>query len=117
MARERALRFRGRLSAKDAPDVVLERVQALRRELAATEQDTLDTKHLDPYCDALKKSEFLQHPRAAVRASVACCLSDMLRLYAPNAPFSEAEIAQIFAQFLAQLTEPGSSLADRDAEL
>ena len=114
MAR-RTLRFAGRLRAQDAPDAALERVDALRRELAAIEQDTIDTTQLDPHCDALKRREWLQHPSAAVRAAVACCLADMLRLYAPNAPFSESEITQIFAQFLTELTADGGGVADRDA--
>lgn len=111
----RRLRFRGRLSASGGADAVLERVQSLRKELAAIEQDTMDTSELDAHCDALKQKDLLQHKNKRVRASVACCLSDMLRLYAPNAPFSEGEIAQIFAQFLAQLTDPDTGLGARDA--
>ena len=108
----RRLRFRGRLSASGGADAVLERVQSLRKELAAIEQDTMDTSELDAHCDALKQKDLLQHKNKRVRASVACCLSDMLRLYAPNAPFSEGEIAQIFAQFLACLLYTSPSPRD-----
>ncbi|WFC99456.1 Sister chromatid cohesion protein pds5 [Malassezia yamatoensis] len=117
MARERALVFREKLHAKDAPEKLLRNLKTLQKELAEIEQETIDTKRLDPYCDQLKKSDFLNHKHAAVRAAVACCLSDMLRLYAPNAPFSEAEISQIFTQFLKQFTTKGHSLVDRDTAL
>lgn len=51
------------------------------------------------------------HKDKAVKANVACCLADMLRLFAPNAPFTPAELCDIFQFFLHQLTMPQAGLS------
>ena len=87
------LRFRGRLYQQGiSEDAQLKRVRALRRELAEIEQGAIDRALLDGYCKELVKPALLAHSDEAVRASVACILADMLRLYAPEAPFSSSEI-------------------------
>ncbi|PKI82918.1 hypothetical protein MVES_003169 [Malassezia vespertilionis] len=81
-------------------DAVLDRVRTLRRELAEIGQGAIATTALDPYCKELIKPSLLRHRDRAVQVQVACILSDMLRLYAPNAPFTPAELKSIFQRFL-----------------
>ena len=84
VAARQQLRFRGRLQGAD--------VRTLQHELSELEQGAVDAAALDPYCQAILKPAFLRHKDPAVRAGAACVLADMLRLYAPDAPFSPAEI-------------------------
>lgn len=45
----------------------------------------------------------LSHKDKGVRAYVACCLSDMLRITAPDAPYTEAQLKDIMLFFVRQL--------------
>lgn len=43
------------------------------------------------------------HADDEVRLLVACCLADVLRIYAPSAPFDSDVLHQVFRLFIAQL--------------
>ncbi|WFD33122.1 Sister chromatid cohesion protein pds5 [Malassezia sp. CBS 17886] len=114
---ERQLRFRGRLSSSGAtPEVLQKRLKELRKELADTEQGAIDTALLDGYCRELVKPALMRHRDPGIRARIACIMADMLRLYAPNAPFSTHEIESIFRFFLDQLTESPGLTDPADAD-
>ena len=38
---------------------------------------------------------FLQHPSKDVQLLVACCIADVLRVYAPEAPYKEPEQVKV----------------------
>ncbi|KAF8726601.1 hypothetical protein AX14_007667 [Amanita brunnescens Koide BX004] len=44
------------------------------------------------------------HKDRGVKAYAACCLADVLRLYAPDAPYTQPELLDIFQFFFRQLT-------------
>ena len=89
----RQLRFKGPLHAPGAPAGELHaRLKALQKELAEVPQGDMDAKQLHPYCQELIKPSVLRHKDKGVQAAAACILADILRLYAPNAPFSATEI-------------------------
>lgn len=51
----------------------------------------------------------LSHKDLGVQSLVACCLSDILRIYAPDAPYTDFQLADIFKLFIKQfrrLSEP-----------
>ena len=89
----RQLQFRGPLNKTGISAAELhERLREFQKELSETAQGDLDTSQLDAYCQELIKPTFLRHKHKGIQAIVACILADMLRLYAPNAPFSSLEI-------------------------
>lgn len=89
----RQLQFHGPLIKTGVSAAELhERLREFQKELSETAQGDLDTSQLDTYCQELIKPTFLRHKHKGIQAIVACIFADMLRLYAPNAPFSSVEI-------------------------
>lgn len=74
----------------------------------------MDTKSLDAVNRQLISSVILHHkeyvirlpshPSRGVKAYAACCLADLLRLYAPDAPYTGDELRDIFQFFIVQIT-------------
>lgn len=52
----------------------------------------------------LVDNSILLHKNQGVKAYAACCISDVLRLYAPDAPYREDELRDIFQFFVKQLS-------------
>ncbi|KAJ2888120.1 Sister chromatid cohesion protein pds5 [Coemansia asiatica] len=75
----------------------------LSKDLNNLEQETIDTHSLDSITRQLLAPALLKHKESGVVAYVTCCISDILRLYAPEAPYSDDEIKQIFNVFIDQL--------------
>ncbi|KAM0752186.1 ARM repeat-containing protein [Meredithblackwellia eburnea MCA 4105] len=94
------LAFNKSLVAKGTPaSEQLKRLRELHRQLANFEQDNVDTKSLDDVAKQLISHTLLLHKDRSVKAYTACCLVDILRLYAPEAPYTQAELKDLF-QFL-----------------
>ena len=71
--------------------VVSERTTELRKlheELAKMEQGVVDKNSLMTSAKELCTTALLQHKDNGVKALVACCLADMLKLHAPDAPYT-----------------------------
>ncbi|KAJ3074148.1 hypothetical protein HDU98_011997 [Podochytrium sp. JEL0797] len=79
------------------------RLKTLHTALASFEQETVDTSSLAATAKQLVSASLMQHKDKAVKSLAACCLADILRLFAPDAPYSEDELKQIFTLFIAQL--------------
>lgn len=78
---------------KGCPNAELQkRLRALHEELAEIDQDLIDTTSLDSVAKALLAPALLLHKERGVKAYLACCLADILRLYAPEAPYTQAEL-------------------------
>jgi sister-chromatid-cohesion protein PDS5 len=58
------------------------------------EQENVDLVSLEPLNGQLLR--LVHHKDKGVLAFVSCLLADILRLYAPNAPFNANELAVIF---------------------
>ncbi|EPQ30988.1 uncharacterized protein PFL1_01177 [Pseudozyma flocculosa PF-1] len=96
---------RGKLYQKGgSTDTLLKRLKAVRAELSEMDQDYCDVRSLDEVRKELVSTALMLHKDKAVKAYVACCLADMLRLYAPNAPYTQTELRDIFQFFIHQLT-------------
>lgn len=59
----------------------------------------------------LCQASVLQHRDRGVKVIAACCLANLLRLYAPEAPLNEHELQAVFTLFIDQLQH---MLADVD---
>lgn len=88
-------------------DELLGRLGSLHEELSTLLQGQVDLKRLEPYRVDLSDRKLLKHKDKGIRAFVACCLSDILRLYAPDAPYTDVQLTDIFKLFLAQFEELG----------
>lgn len=103
-ASPRKLKFHDKIVGKGlSTDALLKKLKALHTELANLDQDNVDTKSLGHVHKDLIHNSVLIHKDAGVKAYAACCLADLLRLYAPDAPYAENELRDIFQFFFHQL--------------
>lgn len=80
------------------------------------ERDQADgVANLDTLVQDVVASSIIEHKDRDVRTYAACCLADILRLTAPEAPYSEAELT-VCLHCLPELSLPASnaSLASQD---
>lgn len=71
---------------------LLKRLQALATELKEAEQETISKESLTRPAQELAHSNLLKHKDKGVKSWAAHCLVDVLRLAAPNAPFSGQQL-------------------------
>lgn len=101
----RKLKFHEKLTTKNlTTDGLQKRMKSLQTELAAMDQDVVDTASLNTVRKDLMNTSILLHKDRGVKAYAACCLADLLRLYAPDAPYTREELRDIFQFFFRQLT-------------
>ncbi|KAF5383320.1 hypothetical protein D9615_004981 [Tricholomella constricta] len=99
------LAFREKLLGKGlSTDALLKKMKALHTELASLDQEHVDVSSLSSVRKELVNTSILLHKDRGVKAYAACCLADILRLYAPDAPYTQAELRDIFQFFFRQLT-------------
>ncbi|ORY30387.1 armadillo-type protein [Naematelia encephala] len=89
---------------RENTDALLKRIKTLHQKLALLEQDHTDVRSLDSVRKPLINQLILHHKDRGVKAYAACCLADLLRLYAPDAPYTGEELRDIFQFFSAQLS-------------
>lgn len=111
------LRFSDRVISTAADPIstkeLLTRLNDLHKELSELEQSEADLASLESIKTDLIHRKLLKNPNHGVQIYVACCLADILRLYAPDAPYSISVLTNIFNLFLTQfpyLKDPDSSL-------
>ncbi|KAF8434558.1 cohesin-associated protein Pds5 [Boletus edulis BED1] len=85
-------------------DVLLKKLKALHTELAELDQELVDVNSLSSVRSQLINTSLLLHKDRGVKAYTACCLADILRLYAPDAPYTQNELKDIFQFFFRQLS-------------
>ncbi|KAI8082933.1 armadillo-type protein [Halteromyces radiatus] len=84
-------------------DVLTSRLLKLHKELQGFEQQQVDLSSLNSVAKDLIQKKILQHNSTTVSAIAACCIADILRLFAPDAPYNNKELTTIFKAFLSQL--------------
>ncbi|KAF9255405.1 hypothetical protein L218DRAFT_884207 [Marasmius fiardii PR-910] len=99
------LSFREKLVQKgSSTDALLKKLKTLHTELAGLDQEQIDTDSLKTVRKELISNTIFHHKDRGVKAYAACCLADILRLYAPDAPYTQSELRDIFQFFFRQLT-------------
>ncbi|KAJ1673672.1 Sister chromatid cohesion protein pds5, partial [Spiromyces aspiralis] len=78
-------------------------LKKLSQELSDLDQETVDVRSLDLVTKQLLTKSLINHKDPGIRIYVACCIADLLRLYAPDAPYSPSELETIFTFFARQL--------------
>lgn len=64
----------------------------------------LPTEKFNELNKALVSQRLMLHKDQELRALVACCVADVLRIYAPEAPYDEDQIRKIFNLFISELS-------------
>ena len=75
---------------------LLTRLQTLSDELSSIDQDKVDRASLTSITKDLINKKLLKHSNAGVQALTCCCLADILRIYAPDAPYTALQLSLIF---------------------
>ncbi|XP_050315656.1 sister chromatid cohesion protein PDS5 homolog B [Anthonomus grandis grandis] len=87
------------------PDELIRRLKTLAHTLQAMGQDDGAYKQYVPLSLHLAEDIFLNHPSRDVQLLIACCIADVLRVYAPEAPYQDPDqVKTIFLFLIAQLS-------------
>lgn len=73
-------------------DTLLKRLDTLSKELADMDQESVDPDSLVKVAKDVASHQLIQHKDKGVRAYTACCIVDILRLCAPDAPFTPSQL-------------------------
>lgn len=76
---------------------LLQRLDSLSNELRDMDQEETDKDSLTSVAKELVAPNLLNHKDKGVRAFVACCLVDVLKICAPDAPFTGSQLRVCFA--------------------
>ncbi|EAQ91397.1 hypothetical protein CHGG_03332 [Chaetomium globosum CBS 148.51] len=79
-----------------AIDTLLKRLDKLTKELAEMDQELTDPASLTKVAKEVASHQLLNHKDKGVRAYTACCVVDILRLCAPDAPFTPSQLKDVF---------------------
>ncbi|KAG0342315.1 hypothetical protein BG000_005598 [Podila horticola] len=101
-AAETRLQFKQKLTGGSASEM-LKKLKELHNELKSMEQDTVDTTSFSAVKKELVDTTIVNHKDKGVRIYAACCIADLLRLYAPDAPYSKTSLKTIFRLFVNEL--------------
>lgn len=81
---------------------LLKRLDTLSTELREMDQEEIDKDSVTKVAKELAGQHLLGHKDKGVRAFTACCLVDLLKLCAPDAPFTPTQLKVCF--FLKSIT-------------
>ena len=105
----RKLKFQEKLLVRtSSTDVLLKKLKTLYAELAELEQLEQVASggyDLGSVRRELVHQSILLHKDKGVKAYAACCIAEVLRLGAPEAPYEQHELTDIFHFFLRQLVQ------------
>ncbi|KAI1881581.1 hypothetical protein JX265_000407 [Neoarthrinium moseri] len=79
---------------------LLRRLEKLSRELVDMDQETVEKGSLTKVAKELASHNLLAHKEGGVKAYAASCLVDILKLCAPDAPFTPSQLKEIFGLFV-----------------
>lgn len=93
-----------RIKGANIGDVVAD-MKELHEQLSNIEQAEFESMRepLAKVAARLLEAELLKHNDKAVRLLVSCCLANVLRLFAPDAPYQASELRNIFSLMIQQL--------------
>ncbi|KAL7414966.1 armadillo-type protein [Mrakia frigida] len=102
------LKFKEKLIVKGAgasTDVLLKKLKTLHEELSELDPDATDLTSLSSVRTELIHRSILFHKDPGVKAFAACCIADILKFYAPDAPYDSRGIRDIFTFILTLLSQ------------
>ncbi|KAL1961144.1 hypothetical protein VTO42DRAFT_3089 [Malbranchea cinnamomea] len=117
----RRLKFNKTLSWRAGKPIpvadLLQRLKSLASELREFDQDDTDRDSLTKISHELAGGHLLGHRDKGVRAWTTCCVVDILRLCAPDAPFTANQLKDIFTTIVTSiipaLADPSNAYNDQ----
>ncbi|XP_026466131.1 sister chromatid cohesion protein PDS5 homolog B isoform X1 [Ctenocephalides felis] len=86
-------------------DELIRRLKTLAHTLQAMSQDEGKYQQYIPLALYLVEEHFLNYPSRDVQLLIACCIADVLRVFAPDAPYKDPEqVKTIFVFLIKQLS-------------
>ncbi|KAF3933208.1 hypothetical protein ABW20_dc0105176 [Dactylellina cionopaga] len=83
---------------------LVKRLKSLHSELRSlVDEPEVDLPSVDQVAKDLAATALLHHKDESIRAFLACCLADVLYLYAPDAPYTANQLREIFDLFVKTL--------------
>ncbi|EPS38287.1 hypothetical protein H072_8084 [Dactylellina haptotyla CBS 200.50] len=103
-----SLKFKEPISWKAGKPIpvpqLVKRLKALHSELRSlVDEPEVDLPSIDSVAKDLAATALLHHKDESIRAFLACCLADILYLYAPDAPYTANQLREIFDLFVKTL--------------
>eukprot|EP01135_Chromosphaera_perkinsii_P007059 Nk52_evm2s683 gene=Nk52_evmTU2s683 len=90
------------ITGKLTRDELLRRLKALCNHLQEYNQDG-EMAGIGGYASAVAQPAVMKHKDKDVRLVAACCFADILRIYAPDPPYTQEQLKGIFNLFVEQL--------------
>ncbi|KAG0057393.1 hypothetical protein BGZ83_010852 [Gryganskiella cystojenkinii] len=84
------LKFRRKLNG--TPTELLKKLKELQGELKDMDQGAVETSTMTSITKQLVDPSVVNHKDRGVRIYAACCIADLLRLYAPDAPYGSSNL-------------------------
>ncbi|CAG8540479.1 13092_t:CDS:10, partial [Acaulospora colombiana] len=84
------------------------RLKSLFGEISRIDQEEIEIDSLRSITRDLIHPSLIKHKDKGIKAYASCCISDLLRLYAPDAPYTGSELKVIFDLFVRQLQNIGN---------
>ncbi|KAF2846424.1 hypothetical protein T440DRAFT_458415 [Plenodomus tracheiphilus IPT5] len=101
------LRFKQPLVGRPGKQIgvsdLLTRLKTLLDELRTIDQEEAHRESLMPVAQELAHQSLLQHKDHGVRAWTVCCVVDMLKLFAPDAPYPASKLKEIFSVIILKM--------------
>ncbi|CAL8069332.1 unnamed protein product [Orchesella dallaii] len=92
------------LSEDLSENELVRRLKVLSSTFQSMSQDHSGREEYIPLCLHLSNDEYLNHSNRDVKLLIACCIADILRIYAPDAPYKgDDQIQTIFMFLISQL--------------
>ncbi|KAG5673625.1 hypothetical protein PVAND_003654 [Polypedilum vanderplanki] len=87
------------LNENMSEDELIRNLKAISENLQTTPQEE-ETQEYIPLSMQLAEDYFLSHPSRDVQLLVACCIADIMRIYAPEAPYKDQDLIKTIFMFL-----------------
>ncbi|KAH8704565.1 sister chromatid cohesion and DNA repair protein [Phaeosphaeriaceae sp. PMI808] len=101
------LRFKQPLVGRPGKQIsvgeLLTRLEKLLNEVRTIDQEEAHRESLMPVAQELVHQSLLQHKDNGVRARAVCCIVDMLRLFAPDAPYPASKLKDVFSVIILKM--------------
>lgn len=83
---------------------LLVRLQKLADSLSAVDQNNVSPDSYKQIAHDLGNKKLLNHLNIGIQAYTCCAIADILRIYAPDAPYTPEELSSIFSAFFVQFS-------------
>jgi hypothetical protein len=92
-----------RLKTQKGKDALVQELKTLHDTVSQYDADTARPAWMDQTCPVLVSKHILSHQHKDVRLLACCCVVEMLRVYAPEAPFSNEQLKDAFEAIIIEL--------------